>query len=136
RVLAPDMLAAAGIRTKSTTAARFAPGAYHNGSVWPVDTGVIADGLLRHGYVAEATDLEDRLLRACARVGGLVEFFRGDPDADVAINRSPVELELDGARILLEQPPQLVQGWTVTRLWRILRRRGLAPSPRAGERAA
>jgi glycogen debranching enzyme len=136
RVLAPDMLAAAGIRTKSTTAARFAPGAYHNGSVWPVDTGVIADGLRRHGHVAEATDLEDRLLRACALVGGPVEFFRGDPDGDVAINRSPVELELDGARVLLEQPPQLVQGWTVTRLWRILRRRGLAPSPRAGESAA
>ena len=133
RVLAPDMLAGAGIRTKSTTAARFAPGAYHNGSVWPVDTGVIADGLRRHGYVSEAADLDDRVLRACARVGGPVEFFRGDADGKVAINVSSVEVELAGARVLLEQPPQLVQGWTVTRLWRILRGRGIAPSPLAGE---
>jgi glycogen debranching enzyme len=128
------MLAGAGIRTKSTTAARFAPGAYHNGSVWPVDTGVIADGLRRHGYVSEAADLDDRVLRACARVGGPVEFFRGDADGKVAINVSSVEVELAGARVLLEQPPQLVQGWTVTRLWRILRGRGIAPSPLAHAR--
>ncbi len=28
----PDLLAGGGIRTKSTTAARFRPGSYHNGS--------------------------------------------------------------------------------------------------------
>ncbi len=51
------MLAAAGVRTKSTGSPRFRAGAYHNGSTWPMDTGVIADGLRRHGYVAQADDL-------------------------------------------------------------------------------
>jgi glycogen debranching enzyme len=69
RLLAPDILAGGGIRMKSTGAPRFQPGSYHNGSVWPMDTGVVADGLRRHGYHAEADDLEDRVLRACASVG-------------------------------------------------------------------
>ena len=131
RLLAPDLLAPAGIRTKSTASARFAPGAYHNGSVWPVDTGVIADGLRRRGYVAAAADLEERVLRACARVGRPVEFFRGDTDGGVAINTLTVHTDLDGTRVVSEQPPQLVQGWTVTRLWCVLRRRGRIPSPPA-----
>jgi glycogen debranching enzyme len=123
RLLAPDLLATAGIRTKSTAAPRFHPGAYHNGSVWPMDTGVIADGLRRHGYVAEADDLEDRILRACATVGELVEFFRGDLDDRVLINECVVDVMDDGRIRKLEQPPQHTQGWTATRVWRILRRR-------------
>jgi glycogen debranching enzyme len=122
RLLAPDMLAAAGIRTKSTTAPRFAPGAYHNGSVWPVDTGVIADGLRRHGYIEQANDLEDRLLRGCATFGP-VEFFRGDEGPEIHINAVVRERVLDGYLRRLEQPPQPIQGWTATRLWRLLRRR-------------
>ncbi len=125
RLLAPDMLAAAGIRTKSTTAARFAPGSYHNGSVWPMDTGVIADGLRRHGRITEAEDLENRLLCACASFG-LAEFFRGDEGADVRINTEFRDRVLDGRLHRFEQPPQRIQGWTVTRVWRILRERALA----------
>ncbi|MCL6644294.1 MAG: hypothetical protein K6U88_04825 [Dehalococcoidia bacterium] len=125
RLLAPDMLGAAGIRTKSTTAARFAAGSHHNGSVWPVDTGVIADGLRRHGYVAEADDLEGRILSACVAVGWPVEFFRGDEDGEIRINTAIVDEVVDGVPRRREQPPQRVQGWTTTRLWRILRRRGL-----------
>lgn len=128
RLLAPDLLAAAGIRTKSTTAPRFHPGAYHNGSVWPMDTGVIADGLRRHGYAAQADDLEDRILRACASVGRLVEFFRGDLESRILINECSVDVVDDAAVWKLEQPPQHTQGWTVTRVWRILRRRGVLDS--------
>jgi glycogen debranching enzyme len=135
RLFQADMLATAGVRTKSTRSARFAPGAYHNGSVWPVDTGVIADGLRRHAYVAEADNLEKRVLRACATVGSAVEFFRGDPGDVAAINVRALEGEFGGMRVLLEQPPQLVQGWTVTRLWRILGGRG-AVYERAAARVA
>ena len=125
RLLAPDLLAAAGIRTKSVTAPRFHPGAYHNGSVWPMDTGVIADGLRRHGYVVQADDLEERILRACASVGRLVEFFRGDLDSRILINECSVDVVDDAAVWTVEQPPQHIQGWTVTRVWNILRRRGI-----------
>jgi glycogen debranching enzyme len=141
RLLAPDMLAAAGIRTKSTTARRFRPGSYHNGSVWPMDTGVIADGLRRHGHVQEADDLEDRILRACAVAGLPVEFFRGDQDGTIAINTRSVYVRHNGERRRVEQPPQRIQGWTVTRLWRILRSRGAlsefsAPPVRVADVAA
>src|SRR5207302_4974330 len=80
RLAADDLLAGAGVRTKSTASVRFRAGSYHNGSTWPMDTGVIADGLRRHGYLEQANDLEDRILRGCAASGGFPEFFRGDAD--------------------------------------------------------
>jgi glycogen debranching enzyme len=126
-----DLLAAAGIRTKAVGAARFGPGTYHNGSTWPMDTGVIADGLRRHGAVAQADDLEDRILRGCAEVGGFPEFFRGDVDGTIRVNTTVVDRLVDGALNRLEQPPQANQGWTATRVWRILRGRSQVSSPAA-----
>jgi glycogen debranching enzyme len=122
RLMEPDLLAYAGIRTKSTTAPRFRPGAYHNGSTWPWDTGMIADGLRRHAYLAEADELEWRILAACARVGGYPEFFRGDEGECVSVNARVVDVLVNGELNRLEQPPQARQGWTATRVWRILRR--------------
>src|SRR5919201_407292 len=92
RLLAPDLLSGAGIRTKSTTAARFGAGTYHNGSSWPMDTGVIADGLRRHGYEQAADELERRILQACAEVGGFPEFFRADQDDSVRVNETIVDV--------------------------------------------
>ena len=124
RLMEPDLLAVAGVRTKSTTAPRFRPGAYHNGSTWPWDTGVIAEGLRRHGFVDQASDLETRILTACAQIGGFPEFLRGD-DAEVAsVNHRTIDAIVDGIPNRLEQPPQPRQGWTATRVWRILRRHG------------
>jgi hypothetical protein len=40
------------------------------------------------------------------------------------INRETVDLVVDGLPNRLEQPPQANQGWTATRVWRILRRTG------------
>ena len=124
RLMADDLLAGAGIRTKSTAAPRFRAGSYHNGSVWPMDSGVIADGLRRHGRVELADELERRILRACALVGGFPEFFRGDPDGAVRVNVETVDALVDGQWNRLEQPPQTHQGWTATRIWRIARRVG------------
>ncbi|HEY3064003.1 MAG TPA: hypothetical protein VGL99_33955 [Chloroflexota bacterium] len=126
RLARPDMLAAAGIRTKSTSAARFGPGTYHNGSTWPMDTGIIADGLRRHGFEAQAEELDDRVLRACATVDGFPEFLRGDTDEQIRVNTRVLDAVLeDGRTVRLEQPPQDPQGWTVTRVARILSRRGI-----------
>jgi glycogen debranching enzyme len=129
RLLEPDLLAAAGVRTKALGSVRFRAGSYHNGSVWPMDTGVIADGLRRHGYAAEATELERRILAACATVGGFPEFFRGDPDDEPRVNTTIVDAVIDGVPNRLEQPPQANQGWTATRVWRILRRHGALTAP-------
>jgi glycogen debranching enzyme len=131
RLVSPGLLAAAGLRLRAADSPRFDPGSYHNGSVWPMDTGAVAEGLRRHGYDAEADDLEDRLLRACAKVGFMAEFFRGDPGAEVRVNERTVKGRADGERRTAEQPPQRTQGWTTTRVWKILRRRGQIPYPAA-----
>lgn len=123
RLFEDDLLGSAGIRTKSTTAARFSPGSYHNGSIWPMDNGVIADGLRRHNALAAATDLEERILAACRATGGFPEFVRGDVGTSIVINNVVVDSLADGQMRRLEQPPQLNQGWTATRVWRILRQR-------------
>jgi glycogen debranching enzyme len=123
RLFAEDMLAGAGIRTRALGSARFRAGSYHNGSTWPMDSGVIADGLRRLGEHALADNLEDRILVGCATVGGFPEFFRGDPDGGVRVNTSILDEIVDGVLNRLEQPPQANQGWTVTRVWRILHRR-------------
>jgi glycogen debranching enzyme len=124
RFAQPDLVAGAGIRTKSTGAVRFRAGSYHNGSTWPMDTGVIADGLRRWGHTAAAHDLESRILNGCRVVGGFPEFFRGDADGRVAVNVETIDALVDGVPNRLEQPPQANQGWTATRVWRILRQRG------------
>jgi glycogen debranching enzyme len=123
RLFEKDLLAGAGIRTRATGAPRFRPGSYHNGSTWPMDTGVIADGLRRHGHAALADDLEARILNACATVGGFPEFFRGDEDGRIAVNVTTIDELVDGALNRLEQPPQPNQGWTATRVWRIVSRK-------------
>src|SRR5690606_15978440 len=43
-----------GIRTVATTESRYNPMSYHNGSVWPHDNALIAAGLSRYGFRAEA----------------------------------------------------------------------------------
>jgi glycogen debranching enzyme len=125
RLLQSDLLAGAGIRTKSTNDPLFRPGSYHNGSVWPMDTGVIADGLRRHACHNQANDLEHRIVRACVQVESFPEFFRGEVNGTVSINTGQVTYIRDGEVHFREQQPQVAQGWTVTRVWRILVRRGL-----------
>jgi glycogen debranching enzyme len=122
RFAQPDLLGGAGVRTKSTTAPRFCAGAYHNGSIWPVDTGVIADGLRRHGAHRAADDLDWRTLAGCRIAGGFPEFLRGDVDGSVRVNTEILDMIRDGVRNRLEQPPQANQGWTASRVWRILHR--------------
>jgi hypothetical protein len=85
---------------------------------------VIADGLRRRGVHRAADDLDQRTLDGCRLVGGFPEFFRGDPGVSVGVNQHTVDTVVDGVPNRLEQPPQTNQGWTATRVWRILRRRG------------
>jgi glycogen debranching enzyme len=125
RLFEPDLLGGAGIRTKSTTSPRFSPGSYHNGSIWPMDCGVIADGLRRHAAAAHADDLEQRILVACVATDGFPEFARGDVDGSISVNTRPLDTLADGQLRRLEQRPQHRQGWTATRVWHILRQRKL-----------
>ncbi|PRY92085.1 glycogen debranching enzyme [Hasllibacter halocynthiae] len=49
RMMRPDLWSGWGLRTLSTQAPRYRPLSYHNGSVWPHDTGLFAVGLARYG---------------------------------------------------------------------------------------
>jgi glycogen debranching enzyme len=63
---------------------------YHNGSVWPHDTGIIALGLRRAGYAEEAITLVKALVDAASHFsdGRLPELFCGF-ERDKRFNSSP-----------------------------------------------
>lgn len=46
-----------GIRTIATTEPRFNPMSYHNGSIWPHDNAIVAMGLARYGFKAQALQI-------------------------------------------------------------------------------
>ena len=60
-------------------------------------------------------------------MGGFPEFFRAEVDGSLRVNQAIVEVVQDSVVNRLEQPPQASQGWTATRVWRILRRREQQP---------
>ncbi|MBM5800005.1 MAG: amylo-alpha-1,6-glucosidase [Cyanobacteria bacterium K_DeepCast_35m_m2_023] len=57
QLLAPSSFNGWGVRTLDEREARYNPMSYHNGSVWPHDNALIALGLARYGYRAEAMRL-------------------------------------------------------------------------------
>jgi glycogen debranching enzyme len=63
-LLSSDMFSGWGVRTVSTSAARYNPMSYHNGSVWPHDNALIALGLGRCGLKAHALRIFEGLYRA------------------------------------------------------------------------
>jgi glycogen debranching enzyme len=71
-----------GIRTVPEGAARFNPMSYHNGSVWPHDTGVCAAGMARYGNRSGISHLLEEAFGAAHHFGmRLPELFCGFPRA-------------------------------------------------------
>ena len=69
-----------GVRTMAEGQGGYNPVEYHNGTVWPHDNSIIAAGLRRYGYHAEAARIADSLVRAAAFFGyRLPEVFAGCP---------------------------------------------------------
>jgi glycogen debranching enzyme len=92
RLLAPDMFTGWGIRTLSTTAPTYNPMSYHNGSVWPHDNSIIADGMRRYGLDGQALTVATACLEAAMRLPGyhLPELFCGF-DRDGRFDSRPAE---------------------------------------------
>ncbi len=57
RLMEPDMSTGWGLRTLSSAHPAFNPYSYQNGSVWPHDNGIIAEGFKRYGFHVEAAEL-------------------------------------------------------------------------------
>jgi glycogen debranching enzyme len=78
RLMSPEMFSGWGVRTLATDMGAYNPVSYHNGSVWPHDNAIIAAGLLRYGFVAEAQRISTSLLEAAEYSDGrLPELFCG-----------------------------------------------------------
>jgi glycogen debranching enzyme len=78
RLMSPEMFSGWGVRTLASDMGAYNPASYHNGSVWPHDNAIIAAGLLRYGFVAEAQRIATALLEAAEYSDGrLPELFCG-----------------------------------------------------------
>jgi glycogen debranching enzyme len=78
RLMDADMFTGWGIRTLSSTEARYSPLAYHNGSVWPHDTMLAAVGMASYGMHGEARILASAMLDAAVQFEGRpAELFGG-----------------------------------------------------------
>lgn len=76
RLMARDMFAPkAGIRTLSSRSRAFDPMSYHNGSIWPHDTAIVAAGLQNFGFIDEAKRVRNALQYAYRHFETPIELF-------------------------------------------------------------
>ncbi len=77
-LMSPEMFTGWGVRTLASSMGAYNPMSYHNGSVWPHDSVLVATGLMRYGFVQEAQRIATGLLDAAVEFGGrLPELFCG-----------------------------------------------------------
>ena len=79
RLMAPDMFTGWGVRTFSKHMTGYNPVSFYNGSVWPYDTAIIANGMKKQGYVQESNRLALGLVEAAVahEYSRLPEMFCG-----------------------------------------------------------
>ncbi|PJM76544.1 glycogen debranching N-terminal domain-containing protein [Bifidobacterium felsineum] len=79
RLASNDMLSGYGVRTMSALAGGYWPESYHCGSVWAHDSAIVMNGLRAEGYVAEALQVAEGLVRAAAAFDYQIpELYSGD----------------------------------------------------------
>src|SRR5262249_52913108 len=78
-LLSPALFPGWGVRTLGSGERRYNPMSYHDGSVWPHDNALLAAGLSRYGFKAEASRLLDGLFEAAMHfeMRRLPELFCG-----------------------------------------------------------
>jgi glycogen debranching enzyme len=82
RLLQDDMWSGWGIRTLSASNPAYNPFSYQNGSIWPQDNGIIADGLKRYGLIHES----HKVMRGVFDAIEHFEFYR-PPELFAGIQR-------------------------------------------------
>jgi glycogen debranching enzyme len=100
RLLGKDMFSGWGIRTMSTRERPYSPLRYHDGTVWPHDTAIVAEGMRRYGFRDEASRVAHALLDAARQLDHrLPEVFSG--------------FERDGADVPVDYPGAMTpQAWS------------------------
>lgn len=85
RLMGDELWSGWGIRTMGAREAAFNPLSYHNGTVWPHDSSLIAWGLARNGFVDESRSIVEGLLGAAGFFEhSLPEVFAGFSRAETA----------------------------------------------------
>ena len=112
----PELLHHSGIRTLASDEVAFRAGSYHTGSVWLWDTAYVADGLERQGYEMLAWELRSRIWRTVYDTNSFPEFVNGNTDDSIETNPHEIYVWNTTHQVLhlFEQPPQEIQGWTVS----------------------
>jgi len=136
RLMSAEMFTGWGIRTMSAKDAGYNPIEYHDGTVWPHDTALVAEGMRRYGHREEASHLALMLIQAAAAFEyRLPEVFAGFGREETG---APVEyptasrpqawaagaplmalrtaLGLDAINGKLRVDPHLSEGWGEVRL--------------------
>lgn len=124
-LMAPDMLAAAGIRTRSTKSRGFNRGKYHGGTVWPFMSAKIADGFMRQGFPHFAHELYRRVVRVVEELKMWPELVPGDPNSnEIRVNEYKIVIWSECLQMEedIETTAQYAQGWTFTAWWKAKRR--------------
>ena len=85
-LVGPDFFTGWGIRTVATTEARYNPLSYHNGSIWPHDNSIIANGMAKYGCKKKAGEV----LLALLDLSSEVELHRL-PELFCGLKRRPNE---------------------------------------------
>lgn len=81
RLMKPDLFVKrAGIRTLTTKSKFFNFCSYHNGSIWPFDNGLVAEGFENFGYKSEATKIKDAVLRSISHFNTPIELYCVDKE--------------------------------------------------------
>lgn len=73
--MSPELFAEGGIRTLGASSSRFQAASYHNGSIWPHDNSMIAEGLEAFGFITEASLIRNCVFRAIAHFDSPVELY-------------------------------------------------------------
>ncbi|MFJ6027894.1 glycogen debranching N-terminal domain-containing protein [Pseudarthrobacter sp. NPDC092424] len=86
RLLEPDFFTGWGIRTLAGDQFYYHPMSYHNGSVWPHDTMLAAEGMAAYGFLDEARKVAGGMRDAAAHFGNtLPELFGGFSRTDFPV---------------------------------------------------
>ena len=82
-LMSPESFSGWGVRTVAASETRYNPMAYHNGSVWPHDNALIAQGLARYGLGVAALRIWDGMFGASLyfELHRMPELFCGFPQA-------------------------------------------------------
>lgn len=123
-IMSSEFLTDVGVRTRALRHADLLDYPDYHGSLvsWPKETYDIAKGLRRHGYVREATQLEERLLAAVNTSGEFYEFYHIDRAGKVEYAYGSYRREIQsGGHINVPEPSQ---AWTISAILSIIYERG------------